>query len=274
MNIKRRNWKDILEDVEFTRGDIITLNDPKIQRKNWGEYYHITHKLTKFITANAPTGTTKHSSSSSSSSAPTTAALSITQLTHPSSLLHSSSSSSSDDHQKGAGKVNKNKVKEGEGEEMRGYDGGFTCAGFTAKPAVPITPAKAKGKVVKKKGYLSIITSLGTLNFELHCDLTPKTTENFIGLCKSGYYDNVIFHRLIKNFMIQGGDPTGDGTGGESIWGEPFFDEFKPQLSHSDRGILSMANSGPNSNSSQLFFLPSLFLFNFLFFNLMKVRDK
>ncbi|GBO31436.1 Peptidyl-prolyl cis-trans isomerase-like 2, partial [Araneus ventricosus] len=83
--------------------------------------------------------------------------------------------------------------------------------------------------------------------------MTPKTCENFIKLSKSGYYENTIFHRSIKNFMIQGGDPTGTGSGGESAWKKLFKDEFKPNLSHQGRGILSMANSGPNTNKSQFF---------------------
>ncbi|XP_010279893.1 PREDICTED: peptidyl-prolyl cis-trans isomerase-like 2, partial [Phaethon lepturus] len=82
---------------------------------------------------------------------------------------------------------------------------------------------------------------------------TPRTCENFIKLCKKNYYDGTIFHRSIRNFVIQGGDPTGTGTGGESYWGKPFKDEFKPNLSHTGRGVLSMANSGPNTNKSQFF---------------------
>jgi peptidyl-prolyl cis-trans isomerase-like protein 2 len=106
---------------------------------------------------------------------------------------------------------------------------------------------------VKKKAYLRIKTNFGPINLELHCDLIPKACENFLLLCRRGYYNGTIFHRSIKHFMIQGGDPTGKGTGGESAWGEAFQDEFKPQLSHTGRGVLSMANSGPDSNKSQFF---------------------
>jgi len=106
---------------------------------------------------------------------------------------------------------------------------------------------------VKKKGYAQIVTNFGPLNLELHCDIIPKACDNFIKLSKSGYYENTIFHRSIKNFMIQGGDPTGSGTGGESIWKTPFKDELVQHLSHQGRGILSMANSGPNTNKSQFF---------------------
>ena len=86
-----------------------------------------------------------------------------------------------------------------------------------------------------------------------NCEFVPKTCENFMKLCKKGYYDETIFHRSIRNFVLQGGDPKGDGTGGDSFWGGEFKDEFKAHLTHSDRGILSMANSGPNTNKSQFF---------------------
>ncbi|KJE96117.1 peptidyl-prolyl cis-trans isomerase-like 2, variant [Capsaspora owczarzaki ATCC 30864] len=106
---------------------------------------------------------------------------------------------------------------------------------------------------VKTKSYVSITTNLGKLNLELHSDLVPKTVENFIRLAKKGYYNNTTFHRNIKHFMIQGGDPTATGTGGASAWGKPFADEFKPNLLHDARGIVSMANSGPGTNGSQFF---------------------
>nr|GMC75622.1 peptidyl-prolyl cis-trans isomerase CYP18-1 [Ipomoea batatas]GME02848.1 peptidyl-prolyl cis-trans isomerase CYP18-1 [Ipomoea batatas] len=77
--------------------------------------------------------------------------------------------------------------------------------------------------------------------------------KNFLALCASGYYDGTIFHRNIKGFMIQGGDPTGTGKGGTSIWGKKFNDEIRESLKHNARGILSMANSGPNTNGSQFF---------------------
>ena len=103
-----------------------------------------------------------------------------------------------------------------------------------------------------KKGYVQLRTNLGDINIELHCDVAPRTCENFIVLCKAGYYDGVEFHRSIKNFMIQGGDPTGTGSGGQCIWGDKFKDEIT-HLVHDGRGVLSMANSGPHTNGSQFF---------------------
>lgn len=95
-------------------------------------------------------------------------------------------------------------------------------------------------------------TNLGDIYFRLFSEIVKKTCENFIKLSESGYYNGVIFHRVIKDFMIQSGDPTATGMGGESIWKKPFEDEFNFELRHF-RGALSMANAGPNTNTSQFF---------------------
>lgn len=97
-----------------------------------------------------------------------------------------------------------------------------------------------------------IDTSMGIIKIKLMPTAAPKAVENFTGLAAKGYYDGLTFHRVMKNFMIQGGDPEGTGTGGESLWGKPFEDEFSPNA-HNFRGALSMANSGPNTNGSQFF---------------------
>jgi cyclophilin family peptidyl-prolyl cis-trans isomerase len=96
----------------------------------------------------------------------------------------------------------------------------------------------------------TIETSMGKIVVELYKDKAPKTVENFIKLAKQGFYNGVIFHRVIPGFMIQGGDPTGTGTGGP---GYTFADEFAPDLRHDSPGYLSMANRGPNTNGSQFF---------------------
>jgi len=107
----------------------------------------------------------------------------------------------------------------------------------------------------KQKGYVRMVTSHGCLNLELHCDIAPRTSDNFLRLCEKSYYDNTIFHRLIRNFMLQGGDPTGTGRGGESAFegGKGFKDEFDSRLVHQGPGVLSMANNGKNTNRSQFF---------------------
>lgn len=98
----------------------------------------------------------------------------------------------------------------------------------------------------------TINTTMGQIKVRLFPKETPKTVENFVTHAKNGYYDGIIFHRVIKDFMIQGGDPEGTGRGGESIWGRSFEDEFDMDL-HNLRGALSMANAGPNTNGSQFF---------------------
>ncbi|BFI34139.1 peptidyl-prolyl cis-trans isomerase A (cyclophilin A) [Marchantia polymorpha subsp. ruderalis] len=95
-------------------------------------------------------------------------------------------------------------------------------------------------------------TTKGQITLELFAKEAPKTVMNFVTHSEAGYYNRLIFHRVIKGFMIQGGDPNGDGTGGKSIWGDKFEDEFNPGLKH-EPFTLSMANAGPNSNGSQFF---------------------
>lgn len=109
-------------------------------------------------------------------------------------------------------------------------------------PAMEIDP--------KKKYTARMKTDVGTMVIELFADKTPKTVNNFIFLARQGYYEGVIFHRVIANFMAQGGDPTGTGAGGP---GYKFEDEFHPSLRHDKQGVLSMANAGPGTNGSQFF---------------------
>jgi cyclophilin family peptidyl-prolyl cis-trans isomerase len=113
---------------------------------------------------------------------------------------------------------------------------------WSTSPAMQIDP--------KKKYKARMETDKGTMIIELFADKTPKTVNNFIFLSREGFYDGVIFHRVISNFMAQGGDPTGSGMGGP---GYRFEDEFHPSLRHDKQGVLSMANAGPNTNGSQFF---------------------
>ena len=102
----------------------------------------------------------------------------------------------------------------------------------------------------KKKHTARMKTDVGMLVIELFADKTPKTVNNFVFLARQGFYDGVIFHRVIADFMAQGGDPTGSGSGGP---GYKFADEFHPSLRHDKPGVLSMANAGPGTNGSQFF---------------------
>jgi len=96
-------------------------------------------------------------------------------------------------------------------------------------------------------------TNQGMIEIKLMPEVAPRACENFIGLVQKNYYNGITFHRVIKGFMIQGGDPTGTGAAGESIFGAPFADEVSPDVKFDRKGILAMANSGPNTNGSQFF---------------------
>ncbi|KAJ3681569.1 hypothetical protein LUZ60_016058 [Juncus effusus] len=127
---------------------------------------------------------------------------------------------------------------------------------FNEKPAAEDLLAISElGKSISSSlpDNLVMHTSLGDIHVKLYPEECPKTVENFTTHCKNGYYDNLIFHRVIKGFMIQTGDPLGDGTGGQSIWGREFEDEFHKSLRHDRPFTLSMANAGPNTNGSQFF---------------------
>ncbi|MBA1437925.1 MAG: peptidylprolyl isomerase [Epsilonproteobacteria bacterium] len=101
--------------------------------------------------------------------------------------------------------------------------------------------------------HVVLETNQGNIELELFPDAAPLAVENFTTHVKNGYYNGIIFHRIIKNFMIQGGDPTGTGRGGESIWGKPFQNEYAPNVVFDKPGILAMANAGANTNGSQFF---------------------
>ncbi|WP_093062698.1 peptidylprolyl isomerase [Psychrobacillus sp. OK028] len=107
-------------------------------------------------------------------------------------------------------------------------------------------------EVASNEALVTMNTSMGPIKIKLFPELAPKTVENFLTHAENGYYDGLIFHRVIQDFMIQGGDPTGTGMGGESIYGAEFEDEFSMNLFNL-RGALSMANAGPNTNGSQFF---------------------
>ena len=115
-------------------------------------------------------------------------------------------------------------------------------------------------------------TTMGDISIRLFPDHAPKAVENFVTHAQNGYYEGILFHRVINNFMIQGGDPTGTGCGGESIWGHNFKDEFTPEL-HNLRGALSMANAGPGTNGSQFFIVQAKSVHPQLLGQMAELRD-
>ncbi|XP_076346199.1 RING-type E3 ubiquitin-protein ligase PPIL2 isoform X1 [Tachypleus tridentatus] len=243
LNIKTKNFKDLLTDETFQRKDIITLQDPSnLEKFNFSNFYHLKKNL-KIID--------EEEEKAKASGTYTLKAIGSTAKN----ILDELNKEYKPPEKKEKAKIVSDKFNAAH------FSTGAVAAGFTSTVCEPTTKLESaileddvvRYTRVKKKGYVQLLTNCGPLNLELHCDLTPKTCENFIKLCQNNYYNDTIFHRSIRNFMIQGGDPTGTGKGGKSIWGQSFKDEFRPNLSHQGRGILSMANSGKDTNKSQFF---------------------
>ncbi|KAJ2156743.1 cyclophilin peptidyl-prolyl cis-trans isomerase Cyp8 [Coemansia sp. RSA 552] len=219
-NAKPKSWTDLVTGEPFTREDIIVLQDPEAPKKN-------------SVAVKSKAVDVKDKASSAQQPAAAAAAVPET--------------------------------KKKPAYNAAGYSKGQTAASFTSTAMAPVTqnesevvdPEDYMFARIKAKGYVRISTSLGDINMELHCDQAPRTCYNFIKLAQSGYYNGTVFHRSVRNFMIQGGDPTGSGRGGKSWWGGEFNDEIakRKKLSHSARGVVSMANRGPNTNRSQFFVL-------------------
>lgn len=240
LNIKTKSWKDLLNDEAFQRKDLITLQDPhNIEKFNLSTFHHLRNNLK--VENEEPEKDTAGNLKSVSMEAREI----LEELNR--------------DYK--APEIKEEEKKVADKFNAAHYSTGAVAAGFTSTVLAPQTKHEAaiveedlvRYERVKKKGYVRLVTNFGPLNLELYCDMLPKTCENFLKLAQRGYYDGVRFHRSIRNFMIQGGDPTGTGEGGESVWQKHFEDEFKPNLTHSGRGVLSMANSGPNTNRSQFF---------------------
>ncbi|XP_072163471.1 RING-type E3 ubiquitin-protein ligase PPIL2-like [Diadema setosum] len=243
LNIKAKNWKDLLTDEPFKRSDLITLQDPnQLDKFNISQFHHVKNNL-KVESAAEKKARQDPKYTLNKTNVETEDILGTLYKEYQ-------PAEKKEEERQKADKLN-----------SAHYSTGMVAAGFTSTAMAPATIHEAavidedivRYERIKKKGYVRMTTNKGMLNIELRCDLVPKTCENFLKLCANGYYKGTKFHRSIKNFMIQGGDPTGTGTGGESAWGGAFKDEFKSNLSHTGRGILSMANSGPDTNKSQFF---------------------
>ncbi|XP_053557910.1 RING-type E3 ubiquitin-protein ligase PPIL2 [Bombina bombina] len=248
LNIKPKSYKDLLTDEPFTRQDIITLQDPThLDKFNVSNFFHVKNNL-KVIDPEEEKARKDPSYHLKNANMETRETLNELYKEFKGDEILAAT-------MKGPEKKATDKLNAAH------YSTGAVSASFTSTAMTPETTHEAAAiaddtvryQYVKKKGYVRLHTNKGDLNLELYCDKIPKTCENFIKLCKKNYYDGTIFHRSIRNFVIQGGDPTGTGTGGESYWGKPFKDEIKPNLSHTGRGVLSMANTGPNTNKSQFF---------------------
>lgn len=253
LNLKANFFKDLLNDEPFTKKDIITIQDPlNLTKFNMNNFFYLKEQLKwnkdDSIDKNDPQYYLKAISVEAKNT--------LDEL--KSSYVAPSTSTSSSNY------LLSSKDKKADSVNSATYSTGRVAASFTSTVMEICTTQEHaiidENKIrwervikLKKKGYVCLITNKGRLNIELFCDQVPQTCENFMKLCENKYYKDTLFHRSIKNFMIQGGDPTGTGNGGQSFWGKPFPDEFKANLSHNARGLLSMANSGPGTNKSQFF---------------------
>ena len=258
--LKPNNFKDLLTDEPFSKSDIVTIQDPELAETKWNvsEFYYVKNKLRidddedgrelvgtvgSKIRETAQSDIIKTSLEESKSRAD-----SIAKLTAK--IVGGENDDETTRKQTRLDQINSAIYSDGALS---------SCVTSTVAPVISSQKAALLGNDqilyprIKKKGYLQLVTNFGPLNLELYCDRTPKTCHNFFLLASRGYYDNTCFHRLIKNFIIQGGDPTGTGKGGQSAWNEPFKDECHGDLKHVGRGVVAMANSGPNSNKSQFY---------------------
>lgn len=269
LNVKAKMWRDLVDDREFGRSDIITLQDPQnIESRDLSKF--------KFLKEGESVLTKKQEEERSKGSVNISALGRVGEKV----LRAKEAVEKARRERETGGDVNRSKALSKPGQSYAApkpsiiqekklaynaaqYTTGKAAASFTSTGLTPETSGERallsdeeymlRPKRVKVKGYARIETNLGSLNIELQTETAPRAVWNFVQLAKKGYYNGVRFHRNIKNFMIQGGDPTGTGKGGSSIWGKNFNDEFDGPLTHDARGIMSMANKGKNTNSSQFF---------------------
>lgn len=269
LNIKAKMWMDLVDDREFGRSDIITLQDPQnVQSRDLSKF--------KFLKE----GETVFSKEQEEERLNNSVNIDALGRVGEKVLRAKEAVEKARREREAGGDVNRSKVvvRTGPGNtaskpsmlqerkvayNAAQYTTGKAAASFTSTGLTPETSGERalltdeeymlRPKRVKIKGYARIETNLGSLNIELQTETAPRAVWNFVQLSKKGYYNGVTFHRNIRNFMVQGGDPTGTGKGGTSVWGKNFQDEFDGPLTHDARGIVSMANKGKNTNSSQFF---------------------
>jgi peptidyl-prolyl cis-trans isomerase-like protein 2 len=273
LNIKGKLWRDLVSDEEFGRKDIITLQDPQnIESRDLSSFKYLKDGESGLTEEqkrerNDPNRNLNLNAMGSSAKvikAKEAVAKARAEREQKSSALSKSGSAGGLSTTKDA---SQHSSTTNQGSKKTPYNAarhttGLAAASFTSTGLTPHTSADLalltdeqymlKRGRVKIKGYARLVTTSGDLNLELHTEHAPKAVWNFIHLAKKGYYKDVCFHRNIKGFMIQGGDPTGTGKGGESIWGKNFADEMEGPLKHDARGTVSMANKGKDTNSSQL----------------------
>ncbi|CAH0043966.1 unnamed protein product [Clonostachys solani] len=277
MNIKAKLWQDLIDDEPFTRADIITLQDPlNASARDLGQFKFLKDghqaQLTSEQELARQEGNINASALGSMGDKVVKAKAAVERarkareagadVNRSSGLLAKGSSAALSQIAPAARRsmIQDKKLL----TNAAAYTSGKAAASFTSTGLTPETSGERailtdeeymlKQKRVKTKGYARMETNMGDLTIELHPEFAPKAVWNFIKLAQKGYYKDVAFHRNIPKFMIQGGDPSGTGRGGSSIWGKYFDDEFDGPMTHNARGTVSMANKGKNTNSSQFFF--------------------
>ncbi|KAF4631740.1 hypothetical protein G7Y89_g6390 [Cudoniella acicularis] len=251
LNIKAKMWRDLVDDREFGRSDIITLQDPQnIESRDLSKF--------KFLKDGESVLTKEKQEERQKGSVNIDALGRVGDKV----LRAKEAVERARREREAGGDVNRSKALTKTGPSnsapkpkscRKFHETGLTPETSGERALLTDEEYMLRPKRVKIKGYARIETNLGSLNIELQTETAPRAVWNFIQLAKKGYYNGVQFHRNIRNFMIQGGDPTGTGKGGTSIWGKNFQDEFDGPLTHDARGIMSMANKGKNTNSSQFF---------------------
>ncbi|EEH09931.1 peptidyl-prolyl cis-trans isomerase cyp8 [Histoplasma capsulatum G186AR] len=272
LNVKAKMWRDLVTDEEFERKDIITLQDPQnIQSRDLSSFKFLIdgesglsdeqlREQRSTVNMNAMGSSARILKAKEAVSK---ARAEREQKAHATALEKSKGKDTTVLGKNSSTKASMNQNRKPTPYNAAKHTTGLAAASFTSTGITPHTSADLalltdeqymlrRGRV-NIKGYARISTTMGDLNLELHTEHAPKAVWNFIQLAKKGYYNDVTFHRNIKGFMIQGGDPTGTGRGGESIWGKNFEDEIEGPFKHDARGTVSMANKGKNTNSSQFF---------------------
>jgi peptidyl-prolyl cis-trans isomerase-like 2 len=266
LNFKAKMWNDLVSDEEFTRKDIITLQDPQnLESRDLSSFKYLKDgEETGIEKAQASVNTDAMGSSAKIIKAKEAVARARAERAAgkvPSvSKNDDSLAQRNNDNARTSSPLNKSKFTPYNASH---HTTGLAAASLTSTGMTPHTSGALallsdeeyllKRGRVKQSGFVRLETNHGDLNIELLPEHAPKAVWNFVQLAQKGYYNGVIAHRNIRNFMIQTGDPTGTGKGGTSIWGKNFEDEFEGPLKHDARGVVSMANKGKNTNSSQFF---------------------
>lgn len=269
LNVKAKMWKDLVSDEAFTRKDIITLQDPQnLGSRDLTSFKYIKDGTSVPVAAEEQSDAVSGINSSALGNAArilkAKEAVAAARAKKDAEANSSSSALSKTSNTPSTSRTTLAPASKTPYNAAQ-HTTGKAAASLTSTGLTPYTGNERailsreeyllKPKRVKHKGYVRISTSLGDMRLELLPEWAPKAVWNFVTLAKRGYYNGLGFHRNIRSFMIQGGDPTATGRGGSSCWEAPFEDELEGPESHDARGIVSMANKGKNSNSSQFFIL-------------------